>query len=36
MDLIKYSWDTLKMWSKKKVMEEAENLKTQLLEYVSP
>ena len=31
-----HSWDTLEMWSKEKVMEEAENLKNQLLEYVSP
>lgn len=28
-----HSWDTLEMWSKEKVMEEAENLKNQLLEY---
>ena len=30
-----HSWDTLEMWSKEKVMEEAENLKNQLLKYVS-
>ena len=30
-----HSYDTLEIWSKEKVMEEAENLKNQLLEYVS-
>lgn len=28
-----HSWDTLEKWSKEKVMEEAEKLKVQLLEY---
>lgn len=31
-----HSWDTLEMWSKEMVIKEAEKLKSQLLEYVSP
>lgn len=29
-----HCWDTLEMWSKERVMNEAERLKAQLLEYV--
>lgn len=31
-----HSFDTLKKWNKKKVLEETEKLKNQLLEYVAP